>query len=222
MGVQGSSPGNTATPPAASAPNTVPFSRAVASGPSMNSWCSRWALSTSATDGCVMVARPAISPGWFMPISTTPIRWASLRRSNVSGTPMSLLKLPRVAKAASAPRCATRMAAIISLAVVLPLLPVTAISGHSKRRRQPPASAPSARRVSGTHSVGTRTRSGNTSVSTAAAPASMAASMKAWPSKRSPRSAMYRSPGRTVRESVEMPVKRSAPLPNIVTLGSHW
>jgi hypothetical protein len=66
----------------------------------MNSWCSRCALLTSATVGCAMAASVAISPGWFMPSSTTR-RGAcagARRRSSVSGTPMSLLKLPCVAK----------------------------------------------------------------------------------------------------------------------------
>ena len=67
----------------------------------MNSRCSRCALLTSAIVGAAICARRAISPAWFMPSSTTAARQPSRRRSSVSGTPMSLLKLPSVANAAS-------------------------------------------------------------------------------------------------------------------------
>ena len=60
----------------------------------MNSRCSRCALLTSAIVGAASWARRAISPAWFMPSSTTAARQPSRRRSSVSGTPMSLLKLP--------------------------------------------------------------------------------------------------------------------------------
>ena len=80
-----------------------------------------------------------------MPSSTTPARCQACaswrRRSSVSGTPMSLLRLPCVEKAASASQ-ARRIEAIICVTVVLPLLPVTAISGSWKRRRQAAASSP--------------------------------------------------------------------------------
>ena len=39
----------------------------------------------------------AVSPGWFMPISMTAARCSARSRSSVSGRPMSLLRLPRVA-----------------------------------------------------------------------------------------------------------------------------
>ena len=96
----------------------------------MNSWCSRWALLTNATVGRAMAANWAISPGWFMPISTTALRCDGRRRSKVKGRPMSLLKLPWVAKDWSGPGCqARKMLAIICVTVVLPLLPVTANKG---------------------------------------------------------------------------------------------
>jgi hypothetical protein len=63
-------------------------------------------------------------------------RRLSRRRSNVSGTPMSLLKLPAVAKAAS-PCQARKIAAIICVTVVLPLLP-------ARRQRQVEAAPPGA------------------------------------------------------------------------------
>ena len=55
----------------------------------------------------------------------------------------------------SSPWAAARMDAIIPFVVVLPLLPVTAITGRSKRARQPAARSPSARRVSSTAIDGT-------------------------------------------------------------------
>jgi len=70
-GAKPSSTGNTAVPPAASEANTAPFSRATASTVAMNSWCSRCALLTSATVGAARGASQPISPGWFMPSSTT-------------------------------------------------------------------------------------------------------------------------------------------------------
>ena len=115
-------------PSAASASIAAPFSRATASTVPMNSWCSRCALLTSATVGCATRASTAISPGWFMPSSTTATRCASASCSTVSGTPMWLFRLPCVECAAS-PCAARRMDAIICVTVVLPLLPVTAITG---------------------------------------------------------------------------------------------
>jgi hypothetical protein len=91
-----------------------------------------------------------------MPISITAARCVSRSPSRVSGRPMSLLRLPRVASTASAlpPKCARRIAAHISLTVVLPLLPVMPSSGIGKRARQAAASWPSARRVSFTATSG--------------------------------------------------------------------
>ena len=53
-----------------------------------------------------------------------------------------------------ADRQARKIAAIICVTVVLPLLPVTATSGMAKRRRQAAASSPRARRLSATSSPG--------------------------------------------------------------------
>ena len=184
---------------------TAPFSRAAASTLSMNSWCSRCALLTSATVGSVSAASIAISPGWFMPSSTTPARcqhassWRS--RSSVSGRPMWLFRLPSVANAAS-PSQARRMLAIICVTVVLPLLPVTAISGRLKRARQAPASRCSAASESVTCSPGHCTASSPRSASSATAPAPRARSRKSCASKRSPFSATNRSPSRRLRVSL--------------------
>src|SRR5882672_9661225 len=67
---------------------------------------------------------------------------------------MSLLRFPSFASVCGSPKCARRIAAIISLTVVLPLEPVTATKGMSKRPRQCAASRPSARRVSFTTTNG--------------------------------------------------------------------
>jgi hypothetical protein len=102
----------------------------------MNSWCSRWALLTMPMVGSAMALRRPISPGWFMPSSTTAERCEGLSRNSVSGTPISLFRLPRVASRLSSPWAAARIAAIISLTVVLPFEPVTPITGKVNFRRQ--------------------------------------------------------------------------------------
>ena len=55
---------------------------------------SRWASATvvtTATSGRASCARGAISPGWFMPISTTAKSTSRAIRASVSGTPQWLL-----------------------------------------------------------------------------------------------------------------------------------
>src|SRR3954465_3316606 len=61
-----------------------------------------------------------------MPSSTAHQRWPCRMRSSVSGTPMSLLRLPAVASTASSPACERRIEASISFTVVLPFDPATA------------------------------------------------------------------------------------------------
>ena len=183
---------------------TAPFSRATASTLCMNSWCSRCALLTSATRRRGQRApAAAISPGWFMPSSTHARRGArAFRRSSVSGTPMWLFRLPAVASAAS-PSQARRMAAIICVTVVLPLLPVTAISGRLEAGapgRAPAAAARAACRPPAARAG--RLAATPRSASAAAAPAARACGRKSWASKRSPRSATNRSPGCSVRVSL--------------------
>ena len=128
---------------------------------------------------------------------------------------MSLFRLPRVASTAS-PKAAARMLASISLLVVLPLLPVTASSGRSKRARQAAASAPSARRVSATANSGrplaaTAATAGwlraSSATSAATAPRSRAVARNSCASYFTPRRAMNSSPARTLRVSVETPMK---------------
>ena len=211
----GSSALITATPDSSSSPKRLPFSAATFSSDPMPDKWARCALVTIATVGRARRASAIISPGRFMPISTTAARCRASSRSRVSGSPISLLKLPCVASTAS-PKAARRMLAIISLVVVLPLLPVTAISGREKRERRQPASKPSACRVSATTISG---RPGTStfctacpSMTAAAAPAAWAAARKSWPSKRSPRKAIKSWPWPICRLSQETPVNnRSCP-----------
>lgn len=198
--------GKTATPSAGSAASTAACSAATASTLTMNSWCSRCALLISATVGWAMAASTSVSPGWFMPSSSTASRCCAVRRNSVSGRPMSLLRLPAVARRAASPTAHAKTAEIISLTVVLPLLPVTATTGIGNRRRQPAASWPSAMRVSATVSTATPDRSGipagGRDTSTTAAPRATTSGRKSCASKRSPISATNRSPGNTSRLSV--------------------
>ena len=90
--------------------------------------CAAPAFVITATRGCAIAASRAISPRWFMPSSTTTLRCSAPRRRSVSGSPNSLFKLPSFLR--QGPETA-KIAAHISLVVVLPLLPVIATSGPS-------------------------------------------------------------------------------------------
>ena len=67
-----------------------------------------------------------MSPGCEAPISTTAMSCSGRRRSNVLGTPMSLLKLPCVK---STLYFSPRTAEASSFVVVFPLVPVMPITG---------------------------------------------------------------------------------------------
>ena len=95
-----------------------------------------------------------------------------------------------------------RIAAVISLAVVLPLLPATATTGKVKSARQRLASSCSARSVSGTTTCGNGAGVAR-STSAPMAPCAAAACTNAAPSKFGPRSATNSAPGFKVRLSVE-------------------
>ncbi len=113
--------------------------RATASTVAMNSWCSRWALLTSAMVGRAMAASRAISPGWFMPSSTTAqlvLRAQAQQRERHADL---VVEVAGGGQRAFAAGRRTASAAIICVTVVLPLLPVTAISGRSNCARQPAA-----------------------------------------------------------------------------------
>src|ERR1022692_4620985 len=140
------------------------------------------------------------------------------RRRMVSGSPISLLRLPLVARTFSAPNSARRIAAVISLTVVFPLLPTIPATGSENRRRQNFASAPSALIVSATQSTVSAAalrmaaaNSAERSVATiaATAPRANACDTKSWPSNLSPLIATNRSPGASERESIETPLNHA-------------
>ena len=82
--------------------------------------------------GRTMAPRYSISPKWFMPVSITAASCSGARPSSVRGVPMSLLKFSGVLRTFS---LAPSTAAIISLVVVLPTLPVICTKGISNRSR---------------------------------------------------------------------------------------
>ena len=136
-----------------------------------------------------------------MPSSITATRCCARSPSSVSGRPIALLRLPRVACTASAPKCARRIA---REHLLHRRLAVAAddddhrdreLRAASARRaaRAPPADRPPRRRSP----ASALARSAATSA--AAAPRSNAAATKSWPSKRSPFSATNRSPGASAR-----------------------
>ncbi len=105
-----------------------------------------------------------------------------------------------------------KIAAVISFAVVLPLLPATPTMGRSNSARQAIASCCKARKASGTTICvsGTGIRR---STNAPAAPAACAAATNSAPSKFGPRSATNSAPGCNVRLSLDTAAKlRSAPL----------
>jgi hypothetical protein len=83
-------------------------------------------LVMSAMSGSTSRARLSISPAWSMPSSTTHTSCCASSLSRVRGTPMSLLKFPSVLWTQN---LAPSTAAVISLVVVFPTEPVTAIKG---------------------------------------------------------------------------------------------
>ena len=186
---------NTAVASAARPATVSPSARATPSRLPNPSRCSAPALVMSPTVGRATLTSSATSPARLAPISITAKRWPGSSRSSVSGTPMWLLRLPRVARQLPARE---RMAAVISLAVVLPLLPATPTTGMSS------ACAP---RVSG----GVRARPGCPRRRSARAHRAVAhrrprrprrpqprRSTNSLPLKRGPRSATKRSPADSV------------------------
>ena len=145
---------------------------------------------------------------------------ASRSRSSVSGTPMSLLRLPRVAR--RAPRRSARAGCGEHL-----LDRGLAVAAGHRDQRQREAPRASRRPICPAH-AGCRRR--RPPAADRPAPAldqrrggaalSAACTTKSWPSKRSPRRATNRSPGATLRVSVDTPLMRTAPSPYTVALGS--
>ena len=158
-----------------------------------------------------------------MPSSTTPSRCVWRRRNSVRGTPMSLLRLPRVASTSSSAadlEAARRMDAIICVTVVLPLLPVTAISGKANWLRHCCANCPRARLASGTSTPGSPACCKPCSARAATAPMLLTCGRKSWASKRSPRRATNRSPACRLRVSVCTRRMFSGRAPTTLALGN--
>ena len=154
----------------------------------MNSWCSRCALLTSATVGCgdrgqVARSRPDGScPARPPPARCAPAQAQQRQRQADVVVQVALRRQRRVADCQ-----ARRIDAIICVTVVLPLLPVTAISGSVEAARaRRAASSPSASCVSATSRPAGRRRQRPRSASAATAPLACASARKSWASKRSP------------------------------------
>src|SRR5439155_1192087 len=128
-------------------------------------------------------ARAAISPGCWLPISSTSAWCSAASRRSVNGSPHWLLKLPL---GFSTCQRTPRTPAISSLVVVLPFEPVTATTGIENRARWYAASRPSARVVSSTSTSGTLAGTSSWSAWTTrhAAPREAASARNAWPSRR--------------------------------------
>ena len=138
----------------------------------------------------------------FAPISITALRCEGSSRISVSGTPMWLLRLPWVAM--HGPR-RDRMAAVISLAVVLPLLPATPTIGMREfARARRAASCCSARSASATTICGRAARAtGRSTMRADGAARARPRPTKSAPSKFGPRSATNSAPAASVRLSVD-------------------
>ena len=181
------------------------FSRAMASRVFRYSIWATPMFVMMAASGFARAASGAISPGWFIPISQTAAVSAVVAERIESGTPMWLLKFPSVL---TTRKRVASTAAANSFVLVFPLLPVMQSTFNFKRDRQAAASrvrasSPEAASRTG-KSSGSAEAAEASSTSTAAAPRAAASAGNRLPSKLSPRSATYRSPGRIVRVSLEM------------------
>ena len=141
--------------------------------------CASPTLVHTRTSGSAIPTRVLISPGWFIPSSTTAIcgRLRSCRSD--SGRPIWLFRLPWFLNTG---KHADRNSATISLVVVLPALPVIATTVAPDRRRTSRARSCSARVVSSTSMT-----SGGSVVPASATPA------PGGPSRRSRRAGRRRS-----------------------------
>ncbi len=155
----------TAVPSGPSASNISPLPLATPSMPPNPSRCAWPALITRPTVGSAIAARCAISRRWFAPISMTAQRCAASSRHSVSGTPMWLLRLPCVTRHGPS---SARIAPVISLTVVLPLLPVMPTTTPANERRQAFANAARPASVSATTTCGSAQSTGRLTIAPAA------------------------------------------------------
>ena len=131
-------------------------------------------LVITAQVGFTTAAMRAISPGMLTPISTTAAVWSFFRPHTVMGTPTWLFWFPAVF---STRNLAVRAWATISLAVVLPTLPVTPTTGMANCSRYQAAAFCKASRQSFTRTMGFSPRGISWSVKVAAAGLSSTAGM---------------------------------------------
>ena len=145
----------------------------------------------------------SMSSGWLAPISITAISVSGVMLSKLSGTPISLFKLPLVAVTLNF-RSST--AAIRFLVVVLPFVPVRPSTGSLPSRTWVRCQMARSRKVaSGSATLIRRPSSGSSasSLTTAQAAPSSSAFMANWfPSKVSPLRAKNTSPPCIARLSV--------------------
>ena len=141
-------------------------------------------LVITARFGRTMPASRVISPKPLMPISSTAVCASSGISRIISGRLISLLKFMRFLWVRKR-RFST--AQIISLAVVLPTLPVTPTTGMSNRLRYQPASFATPPSVESTTMQGvSASPTGSRSARQQAAPRFRQSAMKSWPSTRAP------------------------------------
>ncbi len=111
----------------------------------------------------------------------------------------------------SSPNSAWRIDATISLVVVLPLEPVTAITGISNCARQAAAKRPSASSVSATTTADAPAGNlASSETNNALAPLVKAGARKSWASKFSPRKAIKSWPAAIARVSVDTPTSETS------------
>src|SRR5215210_5945855 len=169
----------TAVPSSGSASTSSPFACSIASSvPIRDRWTACTAVTTPIS-GRAIAARSRISPPTYIPISRTAARCSGPSRSTVSGSPISLFRLPSLR---SVVRRCPRTPATASFVEVLAMLPLTATTSGSNRARHVVASAWSAARASVTRTIDTSpsaaTSFGGRVTRRHAAPAAAAASRK--------------------------------------------
>src|SRR5215218_2480636 len=202
---RGSSDGTTAVAPSRMPTSSSLFARAT---PSSDCICSRWTgptFVTTPTSGSQIAVSSAIWPKPRIASSSTSTSVPGGAASSSSGSPISVLKLARLAVTV---RWGPISAAIRSFVEVLPTEPVTAMACAPSSRRHARASAPSAAAGSSAASTAppsaaaAASRAQPGAASTPHAPARSASAAKRPPSTRSPGSAKNRSPGSIARESI--------------------
>ena len=197
-----------ATPLAGSAATSSNLARAMPACPSAKfSTCALPTLVTTPQSGAAMRASAAISPEWFMPISTTAISCCGVQAQQLQRQPEAVVQIAlrlehdhagahrrgnRVLGGGFAGRAGDGHNGAPPLAAHMR---GQRLQARAADLRSPAADAASA--ASGREATRVRDTTALT------APRSSAAATKSWPSNRSPRTAKNSSPGRTVRESIE-------------------